>query len=114
MKAGSAPRDAGLQVASVAAAKPQRLGEIQADGSPRFATGIPELDRVLGGGLVPGSVVLLAGEPGAGKSTLALQIAAAARSDATRPQFLDICRNPVVSVIIEAVPRTVRQRRHTR
>ena len=59
--------------------KPQRLGEIQADGAPRLATGVPELDRVLGGGLVPGSVVLLAGEPGVGKSTLALQIAAGLR-----------------------------------
>jgi DNA repair protein RadA/Sms len=40
----------------------------------RFSTGIPEFDRVLGGGLVPGSVVLLAGEPGIGKSTLMLQL----------------------------------------
>ena len=39
-------------------------------------TGLAELDRVLGGGLVPGSVVLLAGEPGAGKSTLLLAAAA--------------------------------------
>jgi DNA repair protein RadA/Sms len=57
-------------------AKPQRLGEVDAEGLPRLSTGIPELDRVLGGGLVPGSVVLLAGEPGVGKSTLALQLAA--------------------------------------
>jgi DNA repair protein RadA/Sms len=40
----------------------------------RFSTGIPECDRVLGGGLVPGAVVLLAGEPGIGKSTLVLQL----------------------------------------
>jgi DNA repair protein RadA/Sms len=43
---------------------------------PRIATGIAELDRVLGGGLVPGSLVLLGGEPGVGKSTLLLQAAA--------------------------------------
>ena len=45
-------------------------------GSPltRVATGVPELDRVLGGGLVPGSVVLLSGDPGIGKSTLVLQM----------------------------------------
>ena len=52
------------------------LREIEASATPRLATGIPELDRVLGGGLVPGSVVLLGGEPGVGKSTLALQLAA--------------------------------------
>ncbi len=57
-------------------AKLLRLGEVDAAGLPRLETGIPELDRVLGGGLVPGSVVLLAGEPGVGKSTLALQLAA--------------------------------------
>jgi len=59
-----------------AALKPRRLAEIDADAVPRIGTGIAELDRVLGGGLVPGSVVLLAGEPGVGKSTLALQLAA--------------------------------------
>ncbi|MBW2540993.1 MAG: DNA repair protein RadA [Deltaproteobacteria bacterium] len=56
--------------------KPVLLGEIDTAMAPRFATNIAEFDRVLGGGLVPGSVVLLAGEPGVGKSTLALQIAA--------------------------------------
>ncbi len=45
---------------------------------PRRPSGIPELDRVLGGGVVPGSAVLVSGEPGAGKSTLLLQFAAAA------------------------------------
>jgi DNA repair protein RadA/Sms len=53
-----------------------RLSEITADDAPRMATGDAEFDRVLGGGIVPGSVVLLGGEPGAGKSTLLLQIAA--------------------------------------
>ena len=43
---------------------------------PRVPTGIPGLDRVLGGGLVPASVVLLAGEPGIGKSTLLLHLLA--------------------------------------
>ncbi len=43
--------------------------------SPRVATGFPAVDRVLGGGLVPGSLCLLAGEPGIGKSTLLLQVA---------------------------------------
>ncbi|MCP4904074.1 MAG: DNA repair protein RadA [bacterium] len=55
--------------------KPRRLSEIDADASPRIASGEGELDRVLGGGFVPGSVVLLGGDPGIGKSTLALQVA---------------------------------------
>ncbi|KAB2847940.1 MAG: DNA repair protein RadA [Hyphomicrobiaceae bacterium] len=45
-------------------------------GTPRFSTGIGELDRVTGGGLVPGSALLIGGEPGIGKSTLLLQLAA--------------------------------------
>lgn len=45
--------------------------------APRFSTGMDELDRVTGGGLVPGSVLLIAGEPGIGKSTLLLQLTAA-------------------------------------
>lgn len=58
-----------------AAGKPVPLREVDARAAPRLATGIAELDRVLGGGLVPGSVVLLGGEPGIGKSTLGLQLA---------------------------------------
>jgi DNA repair protein RadA/Sms len=56
-------------------ARPVPLAEVDPSASPRLATGVAELDRVLGGGLVPGSVVLLGGEPGIGKSTLCLQLA---------------------------------------
>ena len=49
------------------------IGEIGIEQKPRLTTGLDGLDRVLGGGLVPGSVVLLGGEPGIGKSTLLLQ-----------------------------------------
>ncbi len=56
------------------AVSPLRLSEIDDAEAPRVPTGIAELDRVLGGGLVPGSLVLLGGEPGIGKSTLALQV----------------------------------------
>ena len=51
----------------------QKLAEIEAQEEPRRPTGIDELDRVLGGGLVRGAVVLLGGDPGIGKSTLLLQ-----------------------------------------
>lgn len=53
--------------------KPQRLQEISAQDDPRIDMHDSELNRVLGGGLVPGSIVLLGGEPGIGKSTLTLQ-----------------------------------------
>ena len=53
--------------------KLQKLGEVEALEEPRRLTGIGELDRVLGGGLVTGAVVLLGGDPGIGKSTLLLQ-----------------------------------------
>ncbi|MCX4162105.1 MULTISPECIES: DNA repair protein RadA [Paraburkholderia] len=55
----------------------QRLADIQASDVPRFSTGVGEFDRVLGGGLVPGGVVLIGGDPGIGKSTLLLQSLAA-------------------------------------
>ena len=54
--------------------RPQRLQEISSEGESRFSTGMGELDRVLGGGAVAGSLVLVSGAPGIGKSTLLLQI----------------------------------------
>ena len=55
---------------------PVALADVADADVPRHATGIGEFDRVLGGGLVPGSLVLVGGEPGVGKSTLLLQVAA--------------------------------------
>ncbi len=55
--------------------KPVLLKEVSADTEERFATGYPEFDRVLGGGVVKGSLVLIGGDPGIGKSTLLLQVA---------------------------------------
>ena len=73
-------RHEGSLVESVASPGPssptQLLTEIPVGDKPRAATGIAEIDRVLGGGLVAGSVVLVGGEPGVGKSTLLLQMAA--------------------------------------
>lgn len=57
--------------------KPELLDNINADEHNRQKTGVPELDRILGGGMVSGSLILLGGEPGVGKSTLALQLALA-------------------------------------
>ncbi len=66
--AEEAPEPAGK-----AAARPLlRLVDVEVDEAERIATGVPELDRVLGGGLVPASLVLVGGEPGVGKSTLLL------------------------------------------
>ena len=58
---------------SITPSKPVRLGDIEQRSESRLSLGDPELDRVLGGGLVEGSFILLGGEPGIGKSTLVLQ-----------------------------------------
>jgi DNA repair protein RadA/Sms len=75
--AEEAPEPAGK-----AAARPLlRLVDVEVEEAARFATGVPELDRVLGGGLVPASLVLVGGEPGVGKSTLLLTALAAMSKD---------------------------------
>jgi DNA repair protein RadA/Sms len=68
-----APKSRTLGINS--AVKAQQLSGFQQSQHERFSTGIKELDMVLGGGVVPGSMVLLGGDPGIGKSTLALQTA---------------------------------------
>lgn len=75
VRAGAgARRDNGAHTAAPRhEARPVALSEVSAEQEPRLTTGDPELDRVLGGGIVPGSLILLGGEPGIGKSTLLLQ-----------------------------------------
>ncbi|HEY5051763.1 MAG TPA: DNA repair protein RadA [Acidothermaceae bacterium] len=68
------------------AARP--IGEIDAESARSQPTGVDELDRVLGGGLVPGVVVLLAGEPGVGKSTLVLEVASKFATPGTRTLYI--------------------------
>ena len=63
------------RLVSAPKAEPQRVQDITEQTTHRIDTGLKELNRVLGGGLVPGSLILLGGEPGIGKSTLSLQIA---------------------------------------
>ncbi len=73
------------QVERPEAVSPSLLASLSDDLGVRHATGFSEFDRVLGGGLVPGSVVLLGGDPGVGKSTLLQQVAA------LLPQALSVC-----------------------
>lgn len=84
------PAASGPRTSAVAPTRsPARpIGEISVESARATATGVAEFDRVLGGGLVPGAVVLLAGEPGVGKSTLLLAVAsnvAAGAVDAPGP-----------------------------
>jgi DNA repair protein RadA/Sms len=67
------PTRVGGRPSAVAAGRPLPLAEIRLEGGERTATGISELDRVLGGGVVKGALVLIGGDPGIGKSTLLLQ-----------------------------------------
>ena len=66
-------------------ATPQRLQDIVFSEHSRQSTYIDEFDRVLGGGLVPGALILIGGEPGIGKSTLALQAALAMQKQKMHP-----------------------------
>lgn len=69
---GGAQRTGGLPASS---SRPVPLTQISSEETPRISSGLPHFDRVMGGGIVPGGVVLIAGEPGIGKSTLLLQTA---------------------------------------
>jgi DNA repair protein RadA/Sms len=72
-----APKPSTSQAKRGKSAEPLRLGEVDTRDEARRTTGTSEFDRVLGGGFVSGSVVLLGGDPGIGKSTLSLQVAGA-------------------------------------
>ncbi len=74
--AGAAAASAAARYSLAATAGPRLYEDIDTVVSTRLSTGIDEFDRVLGGGVVPGSLVLIGGEPGIGKSTLLLQAAA--------------------------------------
>ena len=79
-RGAAAPQLAGTPVLS--------LAEIEGHDAPRWSTCIPELDRVLGGGLVPGALVLVGGDPGIGKSTLLLQAACALAAAGRRVLYI--------------------------
>ncbi len=71
--AGGEKRASSGYAGNAGVSKVQKLSDISLEALPRFSTGFKEFDRVLGGGVVPGSAILIGGNPGAGKSTLLLQ-----------------------------------------
>ena len=85
---------------------PTELSEVSLEDTPRIILPYPEINRVLGGGLVPGSVVLLAGDPGIGKSTLMLQMAGALAPE----KLVDDARGSVLYVSGEESASQVRLR----
>lgn len=93
-------RSHGMALNLEAGAEVVSLDSVDTQQEQRFPTGIEELDRVLGGGVVPGSLVLLGGPPGIGKSTLLLQMA----------RTLAASRPPVLYVSGEESPRQIRMR----
>jgi DNA repair protein RadA/Sms len=94
------PVQGAVSAGGAVARTPLRLVEVEADEAARILTGISELDRVLGGGLVPASVVLLGGEPGVGKSTLLLMALRAIGE--TRPALLVTGEESVAQVKLRA------------
>jgi DNA repair protein RadA/Sms len=91
---------AAARPASTVRSKPQRLSEVSSDAGERYAVPVEELSRVLGGGLVPGSIVLVGGDPGIGKSTLLLQVAV----------LMDQAAGPVLYVSGEESERQIKMR----
>lgn len=92
-----------MQVGQNGGSKPTPIANVARTGDERFSTGLVEFDRVLGGGLVKGSVVLVAGEPGVGKSTLMLQ--AACGLEARGRRVLLICGEESVDQVAARAAR---------
>lgn len=80
---------------------PRRLDEIQVEAGGRWASGIEEFDRILGGGALRGSTILVGGEPGIGKSTLMLQVAG---------RLAEISKKPVLYISGEEAPAQIKIR----
>lgn len=78
----------GTHPAAAGAASPVKLRDVQSARASRLSSGIAELDFVLGGGIVPGSMVLVGGEPGIGKSTLLLQVAGSLTAGGTNVLYV--------------------------
>ena len=91
------------------ATEPLSLADVSADSQPRIALSSAEINRVLGGGIVPGSVSLLTGEPGVGKSTLLLQLAHSLAASASSSRTASVA-GPVMYVTGEESPVQVKLR----
>ena len=91
------------------ATEPLSLADVSADSQPRIALSSAEINRVLGGGIVPGSVSLLTGEPGVGKSTLLLQLAHSLAASASSSRTAPVA-GPVMYVTGEESPVQVKLR----
>ncbi|MFV2056771.1 MAG: DNA repair protein RadA [Thiohalomonadales bacterium] len=120
----TAIRRPSLQGYAGESAQAMQLADVSLNDLPRISTGLNELDRVLGGGLVPGSAVLIGGQPGAGKSTLLLQVLSAMSSTtdvlyvsgeeslqqvalrANRLNLINIKFNMLAEIDVDAVCRT--------
>ena len=81
-------RGASVAAAPPSANRPQPIGEVRMEAWDRVPSGLMELDRVLGGGVVPGSLVLLGGDPGIGKSTVLMQASASLARAAGRTLYV--------------------------
>lgn len=90
---GASPTAAGTVAVGPVSSPAARISDVDIHAARALPCGVAELDRVLGGGLVPGAVVLLAGEPGVGKSTLLLDVAARF-ADASRALYVTAEESP--------------------
>ena len=87
-KAPAAVRTGGGGMHRKEAARPSSLSEVSIQAEPRMLTHMEELDRVLGGGIVPGSLTLVGGDPGIGKSTLLLQVCRSLAADGRKVLYI--------------------------
>src|SRR3990172_9356488 len=89
-KAGASSLGSGGRIAET-----PRVGDVSGSESARIQTGIAEFDFVLGGGIVPGSLILVGGEPGIGKSTMLLQVAAALEERGSKTLYVSGEESPL-------------------
>ena len=87
-KAPAAARTGGGGMHRKEAARPSSLSEVSIQEDTRMLTHMEELDRVLGGGIVPGSLTLVGGDPGIGKSTLLLQVCRRLAADGRKVLYI--------------------------
>jgi DNA repair protein RadA/Sms len=97
LKSGAARRIGGHKTLAEggSVATPVKLRDVQGSAEPRWKTGLDEFDFVLGGGIVPGSMILIGGEPGIGKSTLLLQVAARLEKSGHRTLYVSGEESPL-------------------